>query len=103
MQSLKSESPAPITSPDAEDWVPSFSPWRHGGWYVSNVQYPSGSTGCVSQNYEDGKWRIVCDPRRNRLGEDGDYTFPTREAAARAERELAQARFAESAPTLNAF
>lgn len=97
MQSIKPEGQARTTTPDAEDWVPSFSKWRHGGWYVSNVQYPSGSTGCVSQNYDDGKWRIVCDPRRNRLGEDGDYTFPTREAAARAERELAQVHFAELA------
>lgn len=100
MQSLKPETPAPITSPGADNWAPSFSQWRHGGWYVSNVQYPSGSTGCVSQNYDDGKWRIVCDPRRNRLGEEGDYTFPTRDAAARAERDLADAQWAKQTPTL---
>lgn len=41
----------------------SYSKWRHGGWYVENVRYPSGAIGCVSRNYEDGKWRIVCDPR----------------------------------------
>lgn len=23
-------------------WQPSFSKWRHGGWYVHNVRYPSG-------------------------------------------------------------
>src|SRR4051812_29399717 len=40
-----------------------YSKWRHGGWYVHNVRYPSGAIGCVSRNYEDGKWRIACDPR----------------------------------------
>ena len=40
-----------------------YSPWRHGGWYVDNIRYPSGAVGCVSRNYRDRKWRIVCDPR----------------------------------------
>ena len=71
-----------------EQWRPSYSEWRHGGWYVTNVRYPSGAIGCVSNNYEDGKWRIACDPRREGLNEPGDFTFITRDAAARAEREL---------------
>ncbi|MFP3637678.1 hypothetical protein [Paraburkholderia sp. SIMBA_054] len=81
----------PVLSSHAapQDWQPSFSPWRHGGWYVHNVRYPAGSIGCVSNNYRDKKWRIVCDPRRGDLGEPGDHTFKTRNAAARAEFELA--------------
>jgi hypothetical protein len=30
-----------------------YSPWRHGGWYVNEVRYPSGAVGCVSRNYPD--------------------------------------------------
>ncbi|WP_202916044.1 hypothetical protein [Pseudomonas putida] len=69
-------------------WSPSFSAWRHGGWYVTNVRYPTGAIGCVSNNYADGKWRIVCDSRRNGLNEPGDFTFASRDVAAKAEREL---------------
>lgn len=64
-----------------------YSQWRHGGWYVNEVRYPSGAIGCVSRNYPDGKWRIVCG--------NHDVTFPTREAAARAELEIAAAKCAE--------
>lgn len=64
-----------------------YSPYRHGGWYT-NVYYPSGAVGCVSRNYPDGKWRIVCDNRRDNLGEPGDHTYPSREAAALAEARL---------------
>ncbi len=60
------------------DWKPAYSKWRHGGWYVTNVHYPSGACGCVSNNFDDKKWRIVTDPSRT--------TFPSRDAAARAER-----------------
>lgn len=70
------------------EWKPSFERWRHGGWYVSGVTYPNGGCGCVSSNYEDKKWRIVCDPRRSDLNEPGDFTFLSRDAAARAELEL---------------
>jgi hypothetical protein len=63
---------------------PVYTPWRHGGWYVVNVRYPNGACGCVSNNYEDKKWRIVCDDR------EGDHTYKTREAAAIAEWEIAQ-------------
>lgn len=78
-----------LTDALSEDasWVPSYRSWRHGGWYVSNICYPSGAVGCVSNNYDDGLWRIVCDSRRVTLGQPGDFTFATREEAARAERE----------------
>lgn len=72
----------------------SFSSWRHGGWYV-NVRYPTGASGCVSKNYDDGKWRIVCDDRRDELNEAGDFTFPTREAAAHGEFQLALQQWKE--------
>lgn len=63
------------------DWKPEYSSWRHGGWYVSNLRYASGAVGCVSRNYPDGKWRIVCDGRPF----EEQPTFPTRIGAARAE------------------
>ena len=62
-----------------------YSPWRHGGWYVHDVRYPSGACGCVSRNYPDGKWRIVCDTRPEQP------TYKTRDAAARAEYDIAEA------------
>jgi len=64
-------------------WKPEYHPWHHGGWYVSNLGYPSGAVGCVSRHSRDGKWRIVCDPRSS------DHTYLTRDAAAHAEYELA--------------
>lgn len=66
----------------------SFSKWRHGGWYVHSVRYPSGACGCVSNNYDDRKWRIACDTR-----EDAHelYTYPSRKAAADAEYVLVKA------------
>jgi hypothetical protein len=69
----------------SEGFRPDYSPWRHGGWYVNNVRYPSGACGCVSRNYGDKKWRIVCDTRTPQP------TYPNRDAAARAERHLALA------------
>lgn len=63
-----------------------YERWRHGGWYVLEVRYPSGAVGCVSRNYADRKWRIACDPRPNAYEL---YTYPNRDAAARAEWELA--------------
>lgn len=65
-----------------DDWKPVYERWRHGGWYVKNVRYPSGAIGCVSNNYPDKQWRIIC-------GRPNDETFPSRDAAARAEREIA--------------
>jgi len=61
-----------------------YSKWRHGGWYVSEIRYPSGAVGCVSNNYTDHKWRIVCDPRPF----DQRPTFKTRHDAAMAEYQL---------------
>jgi hypothetical protein len=76
--------------------APSYSPWRHGGWYVHSNRYPDGTVGCVSNNYPDGKWRIVEDPRREgELGGPGDYSFVTRDEAARAEHALVLGEFAK--------
>lgn len=79
-----------ITEALAEDssWKPMFSKWRHGGWYVHGITHLNGGCGCVSNNYVDGMWRIVCDPRRVDVNEPGDYTFKTRQEAAHAERAL---------------
>lgn len=66
-----------------------------------NVRYPGGAVGCVSNNYEDGKWRVVSDPRPF----EERPTFKTRDAAARAERELTQEHFRrvrDAAPDLYA-
>lgn len=71
----------------AQKIVFEYSKWRHGGWYVHNVRYPSGACGCVSNNYDDGKWRIACDPREFETAP----TFKTRHAAAMAEYELVAA------------
>jgi hypothetical protein len=67
-----------------DNWQPMYEKWRHGGWYVINIRYPRGAAGCVSNKYDDKKWRIVCDPRPF----EEKPTFKTRDAAARAEREL---------------
>lgn len=61
-----------------------YSKWRHGGWYVHEVRYPSGAIGCVYKG-TDGRWRIACDPRPG----GRDYTYRTRDDAARAEQLLA--------------
>lgn len=63
-------------------WVPQYDKWRHGGWYVTNLERGSGAVGCVSRNYPDKKWRIVCDDR------NPQPTYNSRDEAARAEREL---------------
>lgn len=78
--------PAKATS----NWMPSFSRWRHGGWYVDNARYPDGAVGCVSNNYPDGKWRVVCDPR----GFEHAPVFGTRHQAAMAQYELVQQEYA---------
>jgi len=73
-----------------EKWTPRYESWRHGGWYVCNVRYPSGAVGCVSRNYADKKWRIACDSRPGSYpGGPNDFTYPNRDAAAQAERRLA--------------
>ncbi|MCO5073864.1 MAG: hypothetical protein M9944_21935 [Rhizobiaceae bacterium] len=63
-----------------------YERWRHGGWTVFNIHYPSGAVGCVSNNYHDRKWRIACDPRPF----EEQPTFRTRDEAALAEWLLAQ-------------
>jgi hypothetical protein len=65
------------------EWTPIYAPWRHGGWYVTNIHHARGGIGCVSRNFPDRKWRIVCDAR------DGEHTYRTRDEAARAEMEIA--------------
>lgn len=66
-----------------EGWQPSYESWRHGGWYVTSVRYPSGAVGCVSRNYADRKWRVVCE--NTGPGVEGDQVFRNRDAAAVAE------------------
>lgn len=74
----------------------SYSKWRHGGWYVHAVRYPSGACGCVSNNYVDEKWRIVEDDRRVGLNEEGDFSFKTRDMAAIAEHALCLDKWREA-------
>lgn len=73
-----------LRSQNDPGWTPSYESWRHGGWYVANLSYPSGACGCVSRNYADKKWRIACDPRPF----EDQPTFKNRDEAARAERDL---------------
>jgi hypothetical protein len=63
-----------------------YSRWRHGGWYVHPTRWPNGGCGCVSNNYEDRKWRIACDPRPF----EQQPTFRTRDEAAQAELEFTE-------------
>lgn len=74
-----------------------YSRWRHGGWYVHEVHYPSGAIGCVSRNYSDRKWRIVCDPRPF----EQRPTFRTRDEAAAAEWNLAAQEYAQVPPAVS--
>lgn len=71
----------------------SYLRWRHGGWSVSNVRYPNGASGCVSNNYHDRKWRIACDPRPF----ERQPTFRNRDEAALAEWHLIQREMAADA------
>jgi hypothetical protein len=56
---------AKVVVPYAEPapWEPTFSAWRHGGWYVDNVQ----------RVRSDGEFGGVCGPE--------DLTFSTRVCA----------------------
>jgi hypothetical protein len=67
-----------FVAPD-RDFEPGYEPWRHGGWYVLGVRHKNGGVGCVSRNFPDHKWRIVCDSRA------GEHTYRSRDEAARAE------------------
>lgn len=80
-----------LRSQNAADWAPHFESWRHGGWYVTNLAYPSGACGCVSRNYADKKWRIACDPRPF----DQQPTFKSRVEAAHGERDLINSLYYE--------
>lgn len=64
-----------------------FTAWRHGGWYVHDIIYPNGGVGCVSRNFKDRKWRIVCHPAPF----EEQPTSRTRHDAALAEWHLVQA------------
>jgi hypothetical protein len=75
-----------MTKSTTKHWAGAYSRWRHGGWYVHNVRYPSGAVGCVSNNYHDKKWRIAC----NSDEFEDQPTFSTREDAANAERIFVQ-------------
>lgn len=75
---------ADFISPDPH-FEPRYESWRHGGWYVIGVRHANGGIGCVSRNYPDRKWRIVCDSR------EGDHTYKNRDEAARAEYALTEA------------
>jgi hypothetical protein len=69
--------------------VPTFTyeRWRHGGWYVDQVHYPSGAVGCISRNWsEDKKWRIVTEV--DCVGFDKARTFANRDECAAAELEV---------------
>jgi len=66
----------------ASPWTGEYSRWRHGGWYVTNVRYDSGAVGCVSNNYVDKRWRVVC----NSDDFEDQPSFSSREDAAQAER-----------------
>lgn len=71
-----------MSTTELKGWTPVFAErWRHGGWYVSNVRWPNGGCGCVSNNYADKRWRIACDPRRF----EDQPSFATRTEAAFAE------------------
>ena len=58
-----------------------YERWRHGGWYVLEVTWPNGGSGCVTRNFTDRKWRIACDERPF----EQQPTFRTRDDAARGE------------------
>ena len=73
-----------FVAPDP-DFEPVYERWRHGGWYVLGVRHKNGGIGCVSRNYPDRRWRIVCDSRH------GDHTYGSRDDAARAEYALTRA------------
>lgn len=45
--------PEQVDEEGVSAWQPVYSPWRHGGWCVSNLRYPGGSCGCVSNNFPD--------------------------------------------------
>ena len=81
------------------DWIPCYSQNPCGGWDVTNLIYPSGGVGRVSNEFPDSKWRIVVDDRRRCLGEEGDHTFASRDDAAHAERSIVERLRLQVGPT----
>ena len=78
-----------MTTQTAFIFTPRYDKWRHGGWYVDNIRYPAGYTGCVSRNFSDRKWRII---NENTFpGSSNDVTYRTRDEAARAEYAIIEA------------
>ncbi|OLR69832.1 hypothetical protein BI311_24300 (plasmid) [Xanthomonas citri pv. citri] len=75
-----------------------YTPWRDGGWYVPSIRYANGAIGCVSRNYPDKKWRVVCDPRG-----DAAPTYKSRREAAAAEYSLAALDRVKAASSASAF
>jgi hypothetical protein len=67
-------------------WRPEFRPaGRSGAYFVTNVRYRNGRLGCVIRHWRDHhRWRILADTRL------GAPTYPSKVAAAAAERELAE-------------
>ena len=51
---------------------------------MTDVRYPSGAVGCVSNKYEDGRWRVVCQ-------QEPKPSFATRREAADAEQAIVEA------------
>jgi hypothetical protein len=80
----ESDEIADFVAPDP-DFEPAYERRRQGGWYVLGVRHKNGGIGCVSRDYPDRRWRIVCDSR------DGYHTYASRDEAARAEYALSEA------------
>jgi hypothetical protein len=76
-------------------WKPEFEPWRQGTWLVKDVDFPDGTRACVSSDYPDGKWRIICD--------ESFTPYPTRDAAARGARTLAHHKHLTAASAVTAL
>lgn len=68
--------------PAAQQWTPQYKAAGPGRWFVLNIRWPSGTCGCVRRS-DDGRWRIEEDQQ--------SLPYPTRDAAARAEQQLAAA------------
>jgi hypothetical protein len=58
----------------------SYERWPHRRWRNNSAVYPSGTAGCISNNYPDKRWRISCT-----LINLDHLTFSSRDDAAKAE------------------
>lgn len=81
-------------------WKPKYEPYKNC-YEISNLVYPDGTFGSVSNAYDDKNWRICREVRLvMEIGDPGDKHYPTRDAAARAELLMVNAAFAaECVPT----